>query len=174
MQQEEAPTILPVPLTQAKGNNSLTSLHIEYIQDLPEYPVSHIYGYTYVVAVGNRSQEEMEKLVHDVQYAKKLKWGQKRPVYCPFLNSQVKKWTWTCSGIFACEYLNSYIASYHHTSADDNIWDQIRKYQQDIQLAEAEPATRNAYRMLMGVILLILGVSMILVFSKQNTTEEVL
>lgn len=25
----EAPTILPVPLTQAKGNNSLTSLHIE-------------------------------------------------------------------------------------------------------------------------------------------------
>ncbi|OJJ89193.1 uncharacterized protein ASPGLDRAFT_41135, partial [Aspergillus glaucus CBS 516.65] len=110
-----APTILPVPLTQAKGNNSLTSLHIEYIQDLPEYPVSHIYGYTYVVAVGNRSQEEMEELVHDVQYAKKLKWGQKRPVYFPFLNSQVKKWTWTCSGIFACEYLNPYIASYHHT-----------------------------------------------------------
>ncbi|OJJ83424.1 uncharacterized protein ASPGLDRAFT_399040 [Aspergillus glaucus CBS 516.65] len=63
-QQEETPTILPVPLTQAKSNNSLTSLHIEYIQDLPEYPVSHIYGYTYVVAVGDRSQEEMEKLVH--------------------------------------------------------------------------------------------------------------
>lgn len=58
--------MLPVLLTQAKGNNSLTLLHIEYIQDLPEYPVSHIYGYTYVVAVGNCSQEEMEKLVHNV------------------------------------------------------------------------------------------------------------
>ncbi|KAL4974785.1 hypothetical protein BDW66DRAFT_138920, partial [Aspergillus desertorum] len=34
-QEEEAPIILPVPLTQAKGNNSLKSLHIEYIQDLP-------------------------------------------------------------------------------------------------------------------------------------------
>ncbi|KAL3439958.1 hypothetical protein BJX65DRAFT_50112 [Aspergillus insuetus] len=64
--QQEALILLPIPLTQAKGNNSLTLLYIKYIQDLPEYPVSHIHGYTYVVAVGNRSQEEMEKIVHDV------------------------------------------------------------------------------------------------------------
>ncbi|KAL4788280.1 hypothetical protein BJX76DRAFT_172465 [Aspergillus varians] len=56
---------IPTPLTQAK-NSSLTTLHIEYIDDLPEYPVSHIHGFCYVVAARGRSQLEMEQLAHDV------------------------------------------------------------------------------------------------------------
>ncbi|KAL4768414.1 hypothetical protein BDW60DRAFT_197484 [Aspergillus nidulans var. acristatus] len=61
---EEEDTI-PIPLTQAKGK-SLTTLHLEYINDLPEYPESHIHGHTYVVPAGMRSQAEMEQMVHDV------------------------------------------------------------------------------------------------------------
>jgi hypothetical protein len=66
--QEDA---IPIPLTQAKGK-SLTTLHLEYINDLPEYPESHIHGYTYVVSAGTRSQVEMEQMVHDVSNCKPL------------------------------------------------------------------------------------------------------
>jgi hypothetical protein len=39
-----------IPLTRAKSSSSLITLNIEYIDDLPEYPTTHIYGHTYVVA----------------------------------------------------------------------------------------------------------------------------
>lgn len=39
---------------------------IEYIDDLPEYPTSHIHGYSYVVASRGRSQSEIEQLVHEI------------------------------------------------------------------------------------------------------------
>ena len=44
----------------------LSTLDVEYINDLPEYHSSHIHGYTYVVAARGRSQEEMEKVAHNV------------------------------------------------------------------------------------------------------------
>jgi hypothetical protein len=56
---------VPVPLTQAKGK-PLTTLNIEYINDLPEYPTSDLHGYAYVVSAGKRSQAEIEQVVHDV------------------------------------------------------------------------------------------------------------
>ena len=64
MIQELKPAI-PIPLTSAKGPG-LTTLKIEYNDDLPEYPTSHIDGYSYVVASRGRSQLEMEQLTHDV------------------------------------------------------------------------------------------------------------
>lgn len=56
---------MPIPLTSAKGPG-LTTLKVEYIDDLPEYPATHIHGHTYVVAAGGRSQAEMEQIVHEV------------------------------------------------------------------------------------------------------------
>ncbi|OJJ78603.1 uncharacterized protein ASPGLDRAFT_1510767, partial [Aspergillus glaucus CBS 516.65] len=52
-------------LTNSKSHSLQTS-KIEYIDDLPEYPTSHIHGYSYVVASRGRSQSEMEQLVHEV------------------------------------------------------------------------------------------------------------
>ncbi|KAG2001619.1 hypothetical protein GB937_010062 [Aspergillus fischeri] len=54
----------PIQLINAKSN-PLQTLHLEYTDDLPEYPRSDINGYSYVVAVNNRSQEEAESLVQD-------------------------------------------------------------------------------------------------------------
>ncbi|ODM21423.1 hypothetical protein SI65_02267 [Aspergillus cristatus] len=139
----EEPAI-PIPLTSAKGPG-LTTLKIEYNDDLPEYPTSHFDGYSYVVASRGRSQLEMEQLAHDIQYAKRLQYGQKRPVYCPFFRCHVKKWTWKCSGIYACEFLNSFLQSCHHTFVDDIIWQEIQKSQKDIQLLESDLGKRNAY-----------------------------
>ena len=62
---------IPIPLTNAK-TSPLTTLHIEYIDDLPEYPTSHIQGYTYVVASRGRSQAEMEQIAHEVSLGKWL------------------------------------------------------------------------------------------------------
>jgi uncharacterized protein YlzI (FlbEa/FlbD family) len=39
---------------------------VEYIDDLPEYPATHINGHTYVVASKGRSKTEIEQVVHDV------------------------------------------------------------------------------------------------------------
>jgi len=50
-----------IPLTRAKGSG-LTTLNIEYIDDLPEYPTTHIHGYAYVIASKGRTQVEMEHL----------------------------------------------------------------------------------------------------------------
>lgn len=36
------------------------------MDDLPEYPATHIHGYTYVIASKGRSKTEMEQVVHDV------------------------------------------------------------------------------------------------------------
>jgi hypothetical protein len=55
-----------IPLTRAKISSSLTTLKIEYIDDLPEYPATHIHGYTYVVASKGRTQVEMEYLADGV------------------------------------------------------------------------------------------------------------
>lgn len=62
---QELEPVIPIPLTSAKGPG-LTTLKIEYNDDLPEYPTSHIDGYSYVVASRGRSQLEMEQLAHDV------------------------------------------------------------------------------------------------------------
>jgi hypothetical protein len=151
-----------IPLTRAKGSG-LTTLKVEYIDDLPEYPATHIHGYTYVIASRGRTQVEMEHLPDDVstclsstwelvskhfqiQYAKRQPFGRKRPVYCPFFQCQVKKWTWKCSGIYACEFLNPFLQSYHHTSVDDKTWQEIQKSQRDIQILESDIRKRNAYR----------------------------
>ncbi|GMF77724.1 unnamed protein product [Aspergillus oryzae] len=54
----------PIPLTYAK-HRALTTLKLEYIYDLPEYPTSHIHGYAYVVSARGRSQTEMEQVVQE-------------------------------------------------------------------------------------------------------------
>lgn len=61
---DEDPEI-PIPLTQAKSR-PITTLKIEYIDDLPEYPTTHLHGYSYVVATKDRSQEEAEQLAQEV------------------------------------------------------------------------------------------------------------
>ncbi|ODM14305.1 hypothetical protein SI65_10302 [Aspergillus cristatus] len=46
---EEQPSAF-IQLTDAKSN-PLQTLFIEYTDDLPEYPRTHIHGYTYIVSV---------------------------------------------------------------------------------------------------------------------------
>ncbi|BCR91198.1 uncharacterized protein ACHE_70041S [Aspergillus chevalieri] len=135
---------IPVQLTNSKSHSLQTS-KIEYIDDLPEYPTSHIHGYSYVVASRGRSQNEMEQLVHEIQYSRRQQHGPRRPVKCPFFNCLVKRWTWKCSGIYACEFLNPFLQSYHHTFVDEDCWDVIRNTQRNIQILEANIGKRNAY-----------------------------
>ncbi|THC87339.1 hypothetical protein EYZ11_013213 [Aspergillus tanneri] len=61
---EQLPTA-QIRLTNGK-RDYLKTLKLEYIDDLPEYPTTHLYGYTYVVAARGRSQEEMQQLVQEV------------------------------------------------------------------------------------------------------------
>lgn len=56
---------IPYPLTTSK-KPGLTSVKFEYSDDLPEYPATDTYGYSYVVASRGRTQLEMEQLPHDV------------------------------------------------------------------------------------------------------------
>jgi hypothetical protein len=55
-----------IPLTRVKGSSGLTTLNIEYIDDLPEYPTTHLHGHTYVVASQGRTQLEMENIPEGV------------------------------------------------------------------------------------------------------------
>jgi hypothetical protein len=59
-------------LTRAKSSSSLTTLNIKYINDLPEYPITHIYGHTYVVASKGQTQVEMEHLADSVSACQAL------------------------------------------------------------------------------------------------------
>ncbi|KAG2010847.1 hypothetical protein GB937_007616, partial [Aspergillus fischeri] len=59
---EEQPSAL-IQLTDAKSN-PLQTLYIEYTDDLPEYPRTHLHGYTYIVSVVGRLQEA-EHIVQD-------------------------------------------------------------------------------------------------------------
>lgn len=52
-------------LTETR-NNPLTAEHIERVDDLPEYPVSHEQGYVYAVKAGGRSREELVQMIHKV------------------------------------------------------------------------------------------------------------
>lgn len=70
----------------------------------------------------------------------------KRLVYCPFLNCHVKKWTWKCSGIYACEFLSPSLQAYHHLSVDETLWQEIRKSQKQVEILEEDLGKRNAYR----------------------------
>lgn len=83
-----------------------------------------------------------------IQYSRRQQHGPRRPVKCPFFNCLVKRWTWKCSGIYACEFLNPFLQSYHHTFVDENCWDVIRNTQRNIQILEANIGKRNAYRYL--------------------------
>jgi hypothetical protein len=87
----------------------------------------------------------MEQIPYEIQYAKKQSYGQKRPIYCPFLSCQVKKWTWKCSGILACEYLSPTLLSCHHTSVDEAIWEKIQESQRQVHILESDIRKRNAY-----------------------------
>ncbi|BCR90626.1 uncharacterized protein ACHE_60512A [Aspergillus chevalieri] len=108
-----------IPLTRAKGSG-LTTLNIEYIDDLPEYPTTHIHGYTYVIASKGRTQVEMEHLPDTIQYAKRQPFGRKRPadLHCPVD---------------------------HNTSVDEGTWQEIQKSQKDVQILESDIRKRNAY-----------------------------
>jgi hypothetical protein len=54
-----------IELTKAKSN-PLQTLYLEYVNNLPEYPRTHLDGYTYVIAAHGLSQEEAEDLVQNV------------------------------------------------------------------------------------------------------------
>ena len=56
---------VPLPLTAAK-TSPLSTVKVEYVDDLPEYPTSHIHGYTYIISAGGRSNKEMEQLTNEV------------------------------------------------------------------------------------------------------------
>ncbi|CBF80826.1 predicted protein [Aspergillus nidulans FGSC A4] len=60
---EDQPTTL-TDLTDAKLH-PLQTLYIEYIDDLPEYPKTHINGHTYIIAADKMSQSEAEQRVQD-------------------------------------------------------------------------------------------------------------
>jgi hypothetical protein len=53
-----------IQLTDARSN-PLQTLFIEYTDDLPEYPRTHLHGYTYIVSVIGRLQEA-EHIIQDV------------------------------------------------------------------------------------------------------------
>lgn len=42
------------------------ALHLERVDDLPEYPVSHEHGHAYAVEAGGRSREELVRMIHNV------------------------------------------------------------------------------------------------------------
>ncbi|CBF71257.1 hypothetical protein AN6691.2 [Aspergillus nidulans FGSC A4] len=62
-EEEDQPTTL-TDLTDAKLH-PLQTLYIEYIDDLPEYPKTHINGHTYIIAADKMSQSEAEQRVQD-------------------------------------------------------------------------------------------------------------
>jgi len=69
-------------LTDAKSN-PLQTLFIEYTDDLPEYPRTHLNGYTYIVSVGGQLQ--------DIQYSRSSIRSARTSVKSSFLNCSVKK-----------------------------------------------------------------------------------
>jgi hypothetical protein len=56
---------MPVTLAGTR-NNPLVAEHIERVDDLPEYPVSHEQGYVYAVKAGGRSREELVQMIYKV------------------------------------------------------------------------------------------------------------
>ncbi|OJJ57920.1 hypothetical protein ASPSYDRAFT_1018177 [Aspergillus sydowii CBS 593.65] len=126
--------------------NSLMALHLERVDDLPEYPVSHEHGHVYAVEAGGRSREELVRMIHNVQYAWSQPYGQNgRQVFSPYLACYARKWTWKCSGIYCCEFLDQKIRSHHHTAVDESIWQEIEKHQGPAKLIESDMRKRDAY-----------------------------
>lgn len=120
-------------------------------------------GYSYVVAVNGRSQEEAENLVHNVstysmvqnysvtdlyqiQYSRASARGVKKNINSIFLNCSVKKWIWKCSGALICEYLKPSLRTLHHTYLDETMWAEIQNIRKNIDLVENDIQKRNAYR----------------------------
>ena len=151
-------------LTDAKLH-PLQTLFIEYIDDLPEYPKTHINGHTYVIAANGMSQKEAEQRVQNVSTSKlsiicletpidcsgKIQYSRSslhglRHVNSTFLNCKVKKWSWKCSGAFVCEYIKPSLRLLHHTYLDDKAWQEIRTIRRDIDLVEKDILKRNALR----------------------------
>jgi len=53
----------------SQGSKASTFSRImDFTHALPEYPSSDIYGYTYVIPSGGRSQEEIKKIFAQVNY----------------------------------------------------------------------------------------------------------
>ncbi|EYE90406.1 uncharacterized protein EURHEDRAFT_417473 [Aspergillus ruber CBS 135680] len=141
--EEDNPTA-PIQLINAKSN-PLQTLYLEYTDDLPEYPRSDMNGYSYVVAVNDRSQEEAESLVQDIQYSRASARGVKKNINSTFLNCSVKKWIWKCSGALVCEYLKPSLRTLYHTSLDEVAWAEIQNIRKNIDLVENDIQKRNAY-----------------------------
>ncbi|OJJ04472.1 hypothetical protein ASPVEDRAFT_43949 [Aspergillus versicolor CBS 583.65] len=135
---------MPIALTGAT-NNPLMAEHIERVDDLPEYPVSHEQGYVYAVKAGGRSREELVQMIYKVQYPWSQQNGKKELVFSPYLSCRARKLTWKCSGIYCCEFLDQKIRSYHHTSVDESIWQDIEKLQGPDKLLKSDMGKRNAY-----------------------------
>ncbi len=82
-----------------------------------------------------------------VQYAWSQPYGQNgRQVFSPYLACYARKWTWKCSGIYCCEFLDQKIRSHHHTAVDESIWQEIEKHQGPAKLIESDMRKRDAYR----------------------------
>ncbi|KAL3483072.1 hypothetical protein BJX62DRAFT_220812 [Aspergillus germanicus] len=139
---KEQPSAL-IQLTDAKSN-PLRTLHIEYTDDLPEYPRTDINGYTYVVSVGGRFHEA-EHLIQDIQYSRSSIRGARASIKSSFLNCLVKKWMWKCSGALVCKYLKTSLRTLYHTYLDDMAWEEIQRIRKDIDLIEGDVRKRNAY-----------------------------
>ncbi|EYE90430.1 uncharacterized protein EURHEDRAFT_291626 [Aspergillus ruber CBS 135680] len=142
---EEQPSAF-THLTDAKSN-PLQTLFIEYTDDLPEYPRTHIHGYTYIVSVVGRLQEA-EHLIQDIQYSRASIRGARASVKSSFLNCSVKKWMWKCSGALICEYLKPSLRTLYHTYLDETAWEEIQSIRKNIDLIERDIRKRNAYRWL--------------------------
>ena len=56
---------VPLPLTAAK-TSPLSTVKVKYINNLLEYLINYIHGYTYVISAGGRSNKEMEQLTNEV------------------------------------------------------------------------------------------------------------
>lgn len=139
---EDQPTTL-TDLTDAKLH-PLQTLYIEYIDDLPEYPKTHINGHTYIIAADKMSQSEAEQRVQDIQYSRSSLHGL-RHINSSFLNCKVKKWSWKCSGAFVCEYIKPSLRLLYHTYLDEKAWQEIQTIRKDIDLVENDIRKRNAF-----------------------------
>ncbi|KAL1970399.1 hypothetical protein VTN77DRAFT_5560 [Rasamsonia byssochlamydoides] len=137
------PVVL-LPLTNATHRPTST-LKLEYTASLPEYPETDPCGFTYVVYVGGQDAQTVGKLMHEIQYHKKII-SPPKPIYCHFLDAKVVKHRFRCTGIKTCPLFSEDLKAIRHTSLTDDLHKYLKRSQQAADLCQTNPSARaHAY-----------------------------
>ncbi|KAL4738915.1 hypothetical protein BDV11DRAFT_188726 [Aspergillus similis] len=119
-----------IPLTDA-SRNPLKVLKLEYSNNLPEYLLTDLNGYGYVI---------------NIQYCTQQKYRNRPCSQSSFLGTSYLSSSYQCSGVKICEHASIQLKNMHHTCLTDDLWTTLQDIRHRISEIEKDATKDAAYR----------------------------